>query len=170
MRRTFVVIGLMLFPLVLEAQADPFLVRVRGYAHSVRLDTGVIWTTVSGTPKENFVRVLQVLQAQGIPFRAADSLRLFVQHPSFTVRGRLAGARISRWLSCGRGMSGEYADNWLVNLAYAVQLTAVDGGTRLGVSMAAGASDVEGASKPPLSCGTTGRFEKHLAGLVELER
>jgi hypothetical protein len=169
MRRTLAVLGLIVFPMILEAQGDPFLTRVRGYRHSVRLDTGVVWTDVRGTPQENLVKVLRVLGAQGIPMAGVDSTRFLVYHPSFTVRRRLAGSPLSRWLSCGSGLAGEYADQWLVSMAYVVQLRETDGGTRMGVSMAAGATDVEGASKPPVACGSTARLERFLGSLVSNE-
>ena len=162
--------GALMFPLSLWAQErapDPLFVRVRGHQNRVRLDTAVVWRTVSAPVNVAFRNVVATLDEMKIPVTGADSVVGRVHHTGFVARTRLAGEPMSRFFSCGRGLSGEYADMWRVNIAYAIYVRGEGDGSRIGIAMVAGASDVEGASKPAVTCGMTGAFANAFARAVD---
>jgi hypothetical protein len=64
-------------------------------------------------------------------------------------------------------MTGANADSYRVYLALIAFVDTVpDKGTRLSVALAAAAQDLQGSSKPPVKCGSTGALEGHIRRVV----
>jgi hypothetical protein len=162
----------LLLPCALAAQEaipEPHFVRVRGFRNRVRLDTMIVWTSVNGSRDETFRNALAILEELSVPVGTADTVRGIIHHPGFVARTRLAAEAISRSFSCGRGPAGEYADTWRVNVAYVIYVQHEGNHSRVGIATVAGANDIEGASKPAVQCGRTGRLE-HRMDLMLNER
>ena len=147
---------------------DPIEVGSRWMGKTVLLDTLATWNPVPGTRAQTYSAVLRVLQHHlKLPVETADSTRGVVFNKRVVVRGKLAEKPVSRWLRCGTGMVGDFADTWRVTLAYAVYVDSTpSGASRLGVALFATASDVAGVSKPPAMCTTTGALEAEITRLV----
>jgi hypothetical protein len=168
--RTVLALLVLLAP-ALDAQftsaPDPLPVRLRGFRDAVRLDTVIIWSAVHGPGAQTYRNVIAVLDSLKIPVEVADSTKGRLHHAGFIVRSRLAGLPVSRSFRCGSGPSGEYADYWRVNVAYAIWVQDDGHQSRVGVAAVAGASDIEGASKPGVPCATTGGLPILLARLLD---
>ncbi len=152
----------------LPAQARNIDVRLRGYEQLVRLDTLAAWTIVSAQPGMVHAAAREVLTALKMPLTTIDSTGGVLYHKGLNTRERLLGHRMSWALKCGDGMIGENADTYRIHMAYAVFLEpAADNQTRMGIALAAGANNIEGAYKPAVGCGTTGAFENEMAMLIK---
>lgn len=176
-RNGLLVLAALAFPLAGGAQqrgtgpgAKPDLyVRVKGFRDRILLDTVGRWVSVPGRAATVFRLTLRVLDSLNIPVAYADSVSGVIHHNGFIARSRLGGKPMSSSLRCGAGLAGDYADLWRVSIAYAVFIQPDDSHSRMMVSLAAGASDVEGASKPAVQCGSTGRLEMTIAKTVGLK-
>ena len=171
MRIAIILLGVLLLPVSLAAQSgfvpEAQLVRLKGYRDRVRLDTTIIWKQVNGPPATTMRNLVAVLDSLQVPVEVADSTKGRLHHSGFVVRTRLAGMPISHSFRCGTGLAGDYADTWRVNVAYVAYV--LPDGTRslVGLGSAAGASDIEGASKPAVPCATTGGLLKELTRILE---
>lgn len=136
---------------------------VPGYNDPVSLDTLARHTDVPAPPPVVFSAATGVLEKLGVKITLRDSTARAVGNPSLELRRRLDGAPLSRYLNCGNGFSGPYADTWRITMALHVVAEPAAVGSRLGVSVAAGAEDPTGAVKAPVGCGSTGVLEKLIA-------
>jgi len=154
----------------LAAQARNIDVRLRGYEHLVRLDTLAVWTVIPATPANAYVAAQFVFDALQMPLTTADSVGGLLYQSGFNTRRKVLGKRMSWAVKCGDGITGDNADSWRIHMAYAVFLEpAPDNQTRMGVTLAAGANNVDGAYKPAVGCGSTGAFEAEIAMLVRAQ-
>lgn len=152
-----------------DAQARRITIQLRGFDYLVMLDTVAYWIESDVTPGQAYTVLRYRLNTLDIPISAADSARGLLHHRGFIARSRLAGKRMSWALRCGSGMTGAYADIWRITIAYAVFIDPLpENRSRIGVALAAGADDIEGASKPSVQCATTGLLEQEL--LKDLRR
>jgi hypothetical protein len=151
----------------LEAQPRNIDVRLRAYQQAIRLDTVALWNDIEASPARSFAAVRHVLDSLDVPVTTVDSVNgLFYRSPFNTAR-QILGRRMSWALNCGESINGPNADSYRIHMVYALFLEpTVDGQTRLGTALAAGASTTEGASKPPIRCGSTGAFEREIVRLV----
>ena len=154
----------------LSAQGRNIDVRLRGYEAQVRLDTFAVWTIVPARPAETFSAARMVFENMKVPLSMLDSAHGALYNTSVNTRTKIIGKRMSWALRCGDGISGDNADSYRINMAYAVFLEpTVDQQTRMGVALVAGANNVDGAFKPAVSCGSTGQFEREIAMLVKAQ-
>ena len=102
-----------------------------------------------------------------IPVTSSDSLHGMVANLGIRQSRTLAGSQMSRWLSCGEGMTGPNADSFRIYAALAVLLDkgAADS-TKVQIGFLAGSEDMQGNMKAPVPCGSTGAIEEKLMGLI----
>lgn len=142
---------------------------VPGYASAVRLDTAVIWTRVDTPAPETYNALRLALEQMKIDVALADSAHFFVYNSAFKTARRIAGQPMTWAFHCGPSSTGvDYAADARMTIAYAIMVdTASNGESRVGAAFVAGAQPVDGASRAPLPCVTTGALE---AKLIEVAR
>jgi hypothetical protein len=143
-------------------------VAVPGYTTQVELDTIARGVKVAAGRGRVFSAVLQAYRALEIPLPLVDSAGGRVGNWNYRTSRSMAGQRMSAWLSCGESITGSIADEY--RLAVWIQTTMVSTGpdsTALRTALVAGARPVDGASRQPMPCTSTGRLELRLHGLVE---
>lgn len=135
----------------------------------VLLDTMAVWHDLAATPGQVFSNAKQILDSLKIPPTRLDSAGGLIANEALVTRGaRLAGRPNSKSLRCGFGPSGDYADNWRVQVAYAVFLQpTIGGGTRVGIAVTGQAKDMSGASSSRVVCSSTGNLESEIARLLK---
>ena len=163
-----VVVGLALLAAgPLAAQGRNVDVRLRGYEHAIRLDTLAVWTVIPASPAETFAAARAVLASIEMPVSTADSARGLLHMAPFNTSRRIMGKRMSWALYCGENLGVPNADSYRIHMSYALFVEpTVDRQTRLGVALAAGANNVDGAFRPALGCGSTGALENEVAMLI----
>ncbi len=147
-----------------EMQVD---VRLRGFNRRILLDTLAVWTPIAQPPSVALADARSIIDSLKLPITRADTLARVIYNNALATRSLIQNRRMSEFLRCGWGMTGDYADSWRISLGYAVYVKpAAGGGSSLGVAIAGSASDVDGAAKPPVQCTSTGGFEQLIARLV----
>ena len=167
-----VLAGLVWCSLATPAAAQPFRVitRYRAYATPVVMDTLV-------RPYEFAAPIDSVHQAL---LRAAEKFKLkidldnrsqgLVGASRLTKIGSLGGERLSRYLHCGSGFGGPYADTFRLTLTIvALEDRIGRDSTRVGFAMAGEGQTTEGSSSDPVACASSGVFELRWAQAVARE-
>ena len=144
-------------------------ITLRAYNRPILLDTMVTWKEVLATPAETFTAARHVLDSLKIPIATADSAHGLLASGGFFGRTKLAGHQMAEWLRCGGSMTGDNAATFRLQIAYVVYVDSVSGGSsRVGVALVASGDAVEGASKPPVQCYSTGFLETYIIKMVQL--
>lgn len=156
-------------PTVSRAQSPPIRLRLPGYFTPMSVDSVAAAPVVIPASREvTYKAANAVLTELKIPVTTQDPAMRVLGSGSARMIRKLGRERLSAYLNCGQGMSGSHADGWRVTMAIFVWLepaTATE--TRIRVGMLAGAQDVEGVSKDPVACGSTGVFETQLAEMIQ---
>ena len=171
MRLRLIVLGLLLGSGAAQAQNYAvdrnFEIRPAGRAMHVSLDTVDTPTHFRGSPFRVYRALAAVYEGLKIALNITDSIRGHVGNTGVAMRN-IDGKRMSTFVGCGSGMTGQYADIHRVTLAVVswVQPRGRDSSTvRTGVF--AGAVDrAEGSSSMPRACATTGVLEERIRVLL----
>ena len=162
-----VVLGPPATQLAAQQGSGRVVVRLLGYSHLVTLDSLVSWNDVAANATETFAMAKQTIGVLKLPVTGIDSTRWLVANTGFKARTSLAGHTMSWAFRCGSAMTGDYADTARLSIAYALFVEpTTEGHSRLGVAFIAGAETVDGASRTPWDCISTGRLEQEIVRLV----
>jgi hypothetical protein len=159
------------FASVAQAQAGRNInVSLRAYDVTIKLDTIATWSRILATPPETFHAIRNVLDSLVIPQDRVDSARGLISNPSFKFRRKLAGKPAVWAFRCGQGITGDYAQSARIEVAYAVFVDGTDvaNESKLGLAFIGSAETVEGASKPPMPCESTGQLELYIIKMAQL--
>jgi hypothetical protein len=116
---------------------------------------------VPGSPARVFHALAEVYAELKIETALMDSVELEIGNEKFFKRGSVAGRRLSGFLECGSGLTGEYADNHRVDLSLVtfVRPKTADRSTIRTVLLGAAINVTEGA-KPTQNCNSNGELER----------
>ena len=147
---------------------NPIEVFDQGRNAGVMLDSLALWERVSAPRATAFDAAVRVIRHHlKLEVEHADTVSKVVYNKRVIGVRRLAGQANSRWLRCGTGLTGQYADRWRVTLAYAVFVEQVSADTsRVGVALFATAKNPEGVSTSAVACASTGALERELISKV----
>ncbi len=155
----------------LGAQVQPgrLVTRLPGFDREVALDTLVYSRTNLDVPAIQVFAILRDVYATlKLPKITVDSLHGVAYNTQFSGSTQLAGERMSTYLRCGVGPSGENADYFRATMAIATYVESVsETKSRIGTGFAAGARDMGGSGKAPVACATTGLLEARIATMVK---
>lgn len=152
---------IMLTATALAAQRYRARVFLPAYNNVVALDTMAVNSEFPAPTQEAFRVTAAVIETElKIELKLRDSTAGIVGNLEMVKMRSLGRSPLSHYVSCGQGLTGANADSYRVFLALVAFVDTVpDKGTRLGVSLAAAAQDVQGTSKQPVRCGSTGALE-----------
>ena len=109
----------------------------------------------------------KALEELEIPVTYSDSTLGIVLNAELSALRRLGKLRMSQILECGTNLNGHIADQYRIRMAVAIFVDSIaPSASAYRVLVAAGAQSIEGASRPPLACSTTGMLEERVAKLV----
>lgn len=151
-----------------QATGGRLVTRLQGFDRVIALDTLVYARATVDAPQAQALQAVQaVYTALKLPKVATDTLLGAVGNTQFSASTLLAGERISTYLRCGSGPSGENADYFRVTMAIATFVEPDGAGkSRVGTGFAASARDMGGAAKPAQPCASTGLLEARIATMV----
>jgi len=89
-----------------------------------------------------------------------------IANMSFTVRRSLGGVRLSRYVDCGRNISGAAADQLQILMTLMVQVVADSSQTSTLRSQVQAHGVAEGVSGTQVACASTGALEERIARMV----
>jgi hypothetical protein len=142
-------------------------VKLRGFETAVMLDTLGTQKEVGAPVDKVYQAALIVFEAVGIPVNTKDPRRGIIAATRFAKVHSLAGNQLAQFFSCGSGMTGPHANEWRLEIAVAALLDpGGPGNTKLRIATVASGQDVEGSSKDPLPCYSTGNLEAMLMKMI----
>lgn len=155
-------------PSSLSAQLYRARVWLPAYPNVIALDTIAIRTEFPAPRLEAFRVTAAVMETElKIELKVRDSTAGVVGNMELVKMRSLGRTALSRYVSCGQGMTGPNADSYRVYLALIAFVDTVpDKGVRLSVALAGAAQDLQGSSKPPVKCSSTGALEGHIRRVV----
>src|SRR5690349_15057567 len=143
-------------------------VRLPAYSSPVLLDT-----VETQTRHEDAMRPAVLWAARKafeeleIPVTLTDSARGLLISADLSVVRRLGKLRLSQIVDCGTNLNGPIADQYRVRMAIAVFIDSVGpSASEYRIAVAAGSQSLEGATRPPLACSSTGSLEERIAKLL----
>ena len=138
------------------------------YQTQLALDTIGPPSMIAAASGKTFRAVVAAFDEIKIPLDTRDSLGGVVGNLNLVRTHNMAGSQMSRWFNCGTGITGPNADNWRLYIAVAALLDRVGADTtRIRIGMVAGAQDMQGNSKEPVMCSTSGALESRLLELTK---
>lgn len=168
MRRTLACLALALCASTLGAQYARARVWPPGFKTQLALDTIGLPNDIAAPVGKTFRAVVAAFDELKIPLDTRDSLGGMVGNMNLVRTHSMAGSQLSRWFNCGTGITGPNADNWRMYIALAALLDRLSAdSTRLRIGMVAGAQDMQGNSKEPVQCSTSGALEASLLQLTK---
>lgn len=151
------------------AQQQPLMeVRFPAFKEPIRTDTLIYgWERIDASRARTFAALQAVYGTLGFETDFLDSSRTALGALRSRPPRRLAGNRLSTYLTCGRSMIGENADTHRVTVAVVTYLRDVSPTiTDIGTGMTGMAQDLTGASNQPAPCSSLNVLEARIAELV----
>jgi hypothetical protein len=128
----------------------------------VSLGEGAVVASVAAAPGQVHRALVVAFRELGIPVEIADERTGQVANTQFRVNRELAGARLSRFLSCGETITGPRADSDRVLMSVVSTVTSEEPeGSRIETRVVAVATDTGGTGGRQ-ACSSTGELEQRL--------
>jgi hypothetical protein len=142
-----------------------------GNGYDVRLsnDGQAAVTRLEATPEAAWTALMAAYGKLEIPLTTVDAGSRTAGNPGFSVRRRLGGQALSRYLDCGTNLNGVIANSYIVQLSVSSKLTPdAQRGTTLETRVTASATSPQGTGSGPVRCTSTGRLEADIAKLAQI--
>lgn len=147
----------------LSAQLGPTYVTLPGYRNNILMDTVGTFQDLEAPRAKVVAALFATLDQLKIPLEVRDSAAGMAGNLGLVKMHSFAGSQLSRWISCGDGMSGPNADLFRVYLALMTKVRQLDAGqVRVTIALLAGAKDVTTGASDPVACGSTGALEARI--------
>ena len=144
-----------------HAQTSPVRVRRPGYNQPLSLDSAATRPEAIAAARDVTIAAAKaVLEELSVPVTTEDTAAGLMGNTGFMLLRRLGNERLSKYLSCGVGLSGAQADTWRVTMAVMVWIDGAGrSASRVKVGLLAGARDLDTGSRRSAGCGSTGALE-----------
>lgn len=149
----------------------PASVTVTGSTVEINLppDREIVTEAIRATPAVAWAALHKAYEDLGIDVRQSNERTLTLGNPRFLVSRRLAGTSLSRYLECGQGLLGYFADNYRIEMRIVSSIaTGGAGSVQVSTYLEAVARNPEGTSSSPVACSSTRRLEQEIAARVRL--
>ena len=128
---------------------------------------GVVTDAVQATPEAAWAALPKAYADLGIPVREVSEASRVLGNSRFVISRRLGDTPLSRYLECGSGLTGPFADRYRIEmLVRTTVVPAETGGVRVESYVEASARNPEGSSNTGVACATTQRLEREIAARV----
>lgn len=144
-----------------SAQSAPIRVRVPGNTRLMLIGDPV---AIPASAALTFQAATAVLQELKVPLAVNEPQSGVLGSGGFPLRRVLGSVLLSKYLNCGSGINGDYAEVRRVTMALFVWVETVGAAeSRVKVGMLAGAEDMAGVTRNAVLCGSTGALETMIA-------
>jgi hypothetical protein len=138
-----------------------------GMVSNVQPGVDRISVGISASPDAVWDALVQVYADVGIEIAGADPGTRSLNNPNFVLSRRLGGQRLSRYLECGSGSIGGFADHFRIQMSILSQVEAKpDGLSTLHTTIQAIGDNPEGTSNTRVPCSSTHQLERRIAAEV----
>lgn len=129
-------------------------------------DREVVTEAIAATPEVAWLALQTAYEELGIPVKEMNEDRRILGNPDFVLSRRLNGTRLSNYLDCGQGPSGNHADTHRIEMQLRSSIIAVEGGIQVNTYVDAIARNMDGTSNNRVRCASRFRLEQEIAGRV----
>ena len=137
-----------------------------GGSTTIRMSDGVSQRKVAASPDQVFKVLPLVLDSLGIPLNTVDAAKRTIGNSGFTVRGKLKGVSLSRYIDCGGATQmGPNADSYSINMQFMVEVHPSDAGSTIVTTLQAMGKPLNFAQDYS-ACSSKGNLEDRLVQLV----
>jgi hypothetical protein len=153
--------------LPLGAQQSRAVISLPGYLAPFRIEDVAVPYSFDAPAARVYAAVKASFDEMRIPLTVDDTTARLVGNGKLEARANFSDVRLSRLFDCGASATGQNADNYRLSFVLLVLYDA-DGPTRTKVQIGfvAGGQDLTGMSKVAVTCGSTGKFEEKVQGLI----
>ena len=138
-----------------------------GRVTSIQPDVDRVSNDIPASPDAVWEALIQVYGDLGIEIAGMDPRSRALNNPDLRISRRLGGERLSKYLSCGSGLTGAFADRFRVQMNILSSVTpAPDGTSILNTTIQAFGVNPEGTSNTRVPCGSTYQLEYRIAAEV----
>jgi hypothetical protein len=122
---------------------------------------------VNAPPDAVWEALVQVYGALEVPVDVRSDAERGIGVRTWRTR-RIAGQRMSRWVDCGAGVAGPYADSYSITLSLLSQVAAAESGSgsTITTQLRASGRPTGGASGQTLTCLSKGTLEGYIVQAV----
>ena len=139
-----------------------------GTVSSVQPGVDRVSHSVAASPEATWNALVQVYENLGIEVAGLDPNARAISNPDFRLSRRLGGERLSRYLECGSGSIGGFADHFRIQMNILSQVQAApDGQSTVHTTIQAVGDNPEGTSNTRVPCSSTHQLEHRIAAEVE---
>jgi len=131
-------------------------------------DREVVTEAIVATPEAAWAALQTAYDEMGIPVKEINEERMILGNPKFVLSRSLNRRRLSTYLDCGQGPSGNYADIHRIEMQLRSSIIPIEGGIQVNTYVAAVARNMEGTSNARIRCASKFRLEQEIAGRVRL--
>lgn len=124
----------------------------------IERDDPTVATTIHATPQQVWEATEYVYNALGIELTYYEPERQRLGAQEWRAR-RIGGQRLSRWVDCGVGVGGRYADTWQVRLNVGSVVEAAGDGAIIYTRVDGYARSMDGSSANDQHCTSLGSLE-----------
>ena len=135
-----------------------------GTVSNIKPDVERVGFTVAASPEAVWPALVQVYENLGIEIAGMDPNARAVNNPDMRITRRLGGQRLSRYLDCGSGTIGGFADHFRIQMSILSQVEALpEGQSRVHTTIEAVGNNPEGTSNTRVPCSSTHQLELRIA-------
>lgn len=147
----------------------PASVSVSGTTVDVNLPTerAIVSEELDATPEAAWAALPKAWEDLGIEVRESSRATRTLANARLVISRRMGGAPLSRYLSCGAGMQGAFADVYRIQMSiHSAVVPVAGGGVEIRTYLEAVARNPEGTSNTAVNCTSTQRLEREIAARV----
>lgn len=127
----------------------------------------VVTDVVQATPEAAWAALPKAYADMGIPVREVSEASRTLGNSRLAISRRLGDTPLSRYLECGSGLTGPFADRYRIEMLIRTSIVPADGGAvRVETYLEATGRNPEGSSNTGVPCASTQRLERDIAGRV----
>ena len=132
-------------------------------------DRAIVTNVIRATPLAAWNALPQVYADFGIEVKERSDADRVLGNSRFVISRRIAGTALSRYLECGSGLKGPFADNYRITmLIRSAVLPTDEGAARIDTYIEATGTNPEGTSNTAVVCSSSQRLEREIAERVRL--
>jgi hypothetical protein len=151
----------------LGAQQSRAVITLPGYLAPFRIEDVAVPYSFEAPASKVYAAVKATFDELKIPLTVDDTTARLVGNGKLEARANFSDFRLSRLFDCGASATGSNADAYRLSFVLLI-LYDPDGvaRTRVQIGFIAGGQDLTGMSKVAVTCGSTGRLEEKVQGLI----
>lgn len=134
---------------------------------NIPTERAIVSETVAATPADAWAALPKAWADLGIEVGESSRATRTLANPRLVLTRRLGSTPLSRYLSCGAGIQGPFADTYRIQMIIQSAVVAAQGGgVEIRTYLEAVARNPEGTSNVQVPCTSTQRLEREIAARV----